>query len=632
MGSCLLFLLTLLGGSDELVVEIPAPEFTLSGGVLEVDGCDYLVKPGAPRLPCKNITLALRPGAIVDSVSFSGERQIVGKVNVPAARPALPMTDGLERSQIEERFESQKRRFYSSDGIYPTALGTLRSQGALRKYTLIDIACYFFAWQPLSRRLHYAPTITVTVRYSMPEPDHQRARFFDGLKNDTTFDRTARSIIDNWPQASQWYTTRAPQRAEGYCIIIPAAMQNAVDALVSHRQSQGYDVTVVTRQSIEANVSGVDVQQKIRHYLRANVAHIAFVLLVGEDFDMPWRSLVPFNENPNGPQGNPDIAPIPSDLYFSELTDPDGSSWDVDGDGYYGEVYDDDFNLVGDDDPDHYADVHLGRIPFSSPTMISDICAKTIAFDTNKDRSYKTASLLAGGMYYFENENYGGLPRIDGADFMEDLLDMKVFDPSKATTLYEKSGLNYCTYPCTAPLTQNNQIGFWQRKGIMYECHHGNAGAYARKYWAWDDGDAIPENHEFEWPLCLEKNDVYQLDNEYPATSYLRSCLCGKPEVTSLGAMLLYRGSSAVVASSRIAWLSFADMGGMPFHFYERLMGRTDTCRGLVGAAHDLSRIDFMETSGFWIIPYHYNLFGDPALRQFGRLIDRGERDYLPSK
>jgi len=631
MGTCLLFLLTLLSGSEELVLEIPAPEFEISSNLLNVRDCDFLVTPGAPRLSCKNITLALPPGATVDAIDFSGERIALGEIDVPPAGPALPMSGEADRSQMHELFELQKKRFYSSDQLYPTTFGALESRGGLRKYTLIDISCFFFAYRPLSRQLYYAPAITVKIRYSLPESNHVRARFYGDLKNDITFDATARTMIYNWRQAQKWYATKAPRTARGYCIIIPAAIQSAVDALVAHRQGQGYDVRVVTREYIESNVAGVDVQQKIRYYLRDNLAENAFVLLVGEDIDMPWRSLVPFNDNPYSPYGSPDFSPIPSDLYYADLTDPDHISWNSDSDGYYGEVYDDNFNPLGDDNPDYRADVHLGRIPFSSTARISDICTKTIAFDCNTDTAYKNASLLAGSIYYFENENYSGNARLDGADFMEELLNKQILDPAHAVTLYENSGLNACTYPCTAPLTQSNQISFWQQRGIMYECHHGSNELYARKIWAWDDGDKVPEDKEIQWLTCLDKNDVYLLDNAYPATTFLRSCLCGNPEVTSLGAMLLYRGSSAVVSSSRVAWLSTADPGGMPLHLFERLFKDPASCKGLIGPAYDLARNDFMTLSGFWIIPYQYNLFGDPALRQFGKLVQRANNRFVPA-
>jgi hypothetical protein len=155
----------------------------------------------------------------------------------------------------------------------------------------------------------------------------------------------------------------------------------------------------------------------------------------------------------------------------------------------------------------------------------------------------------------------------------------------------------------------------------MYECHHGNVPLYARKLWAWDDGDSVPENAEITWPTSFYITNVYSLDNDHPSTCFLRSCLCGKPEETGLGAMLLYRGGSSVISSSRISWASMADPGGIPYHFYNRLLQDTVMSNGVIGIAYDIARNDFMGNAGFWLPAYHYNLFGDPALRQFGQVV-----------
>ena len=351
------------------------------------------------------------------------------------------------------------------------------------------------------------------------------------------------------------------------------------------------------------------------------MANIEYVLLVGFSTDIPWRSLVPFNNDPNSPYNQLDYSPIPSDLYLAELTDPDSLSWNSDGDSYYGEVFTANFQPLGDDDPDYHADVHLGRIPFSDLSVIEDICTKLIAFDTNTDIGYKTASLLTGALYYYANENNTGNARMDGADYCEQLLIDSVLDRASAVTLYEKGGLGPCTLSCTDSLTQANHIAYWQNKGIMYECHHGNVPLYARKLWAWDDGDSIPETGEITWPTSFYITDVYALDNGHPSTCFLRSCLCGKPEENSLGAMLLYRGGSSVISSSRVSWASSADPGGIPYHFYDRLLQDTLISGGIIGTAYDIARNDFMGNTGFWLPAYHYNLFGDPALRQYGQLV-----------
>lgn len=605
-----------------LNINIPAPEFNIVDGKIIAPQCAYINEPGAPNIPNRKISIALPPGALIESVEFHGAREKIGQIEILPAQPARPLAQDNEvMKSIQTWYEYNKKKHEFSKTIYPESFGTLLSKGGLRKYTIVDILCHHFAIDQSTSDLMYAPNINVQIHYRLPDKNSERARFWESLRNDITGDKIAEKTIYNYEQAKQWYYTDTPHRANGYYIIIPATLQSSIDTLVVHRQNQGYDVNVTTTEYIEANITGDDLQQKIRNYLRANMADIDCVLLVGLLNDLPWRLMVPFNNDPDSPWNNVDYSPIPSDLYYAELTDHDTLSWNSDQDTYYGEVYDQNMQPYGEDDPDYHADIHLGRIPFSDGTIINEICKKMIAFDINTNVTYKTAPLLAGAIYYFANENNGGNQRMDGADFCEQLLIDSVFERMNTVSLYEKAGIHPCTLSCTDSLTRNNTIANWQNKGIFYECHHGAYSMYARKIWAWDDGDSIPESNEIQWPTSLHMSDVYQLDNVHPATTFLRSCLCGKPEVTGLGASLLYSGSSSVISSSRICWMSYADPGGVPYHFYYRLVKDTTVSNGLIGTAYDLARDDFMSAANFWLVAYHYNLYGDPALRQFGRFV-----------
>jgi hypothetical protein len=604
-----------------LSIDVPVPDYEISYHTLTVNDGVYLNAIGAPAVPSRRITIALPPGALVEKVDFSGTRYDAGYAMLEATFPPLPLsiTHGVE--ELWRAYLRNKDQYYSSPGPYPEAFGTVLAFGGLRKYRVLDIACHHFAYNPISHLVTCAPCITVIVHYRMTEPGKEEAQFWKKLQDDVTFDRWARTIIYNWQDAETWYHTDTPRQAHGYYIIVPSGLETAVDTLVHYRQNQGYDVHVVTKEYIEANIAGDDIPQKFRNYLRQHMADIEYALLVGFSTDMPWRSVVPFNNDPDSPWNNYDYSPIPSDLYLAELTDPDSLSWNSDGDAYYGEVFDENFQPVGEDDPDYHADIHLGRIPFSTPSTIEDICVKLIQFDMNTDVSYKTASLLTGALYYYANENNSGNARVDGAHYCEQLLIDSILPRSTAVTLYEKGGLRPCTLSCTDSLVRSNHIAYWQNKGVMYECHHGNVALYARKLWAWDDGDSIPETPEIEWPTSLYYTDVYQLDNTHPATCFLRSCLCGKPEETGLGAMLLYRGGSGVISSSRVSWASAVDQQGIPYHFYKRLLQDTVLSNGIIGNAYDIARNDFMDGTGFWLPAYHYNLFGDPALRQYGMLV-----------
>jgi hypothetical protein len=606
--------------AEMLVVTVPSLEARIEDGKLIISECSFITVPGAPILPSKKVSIALPPGALVESVDFSGSRIPIGYCEVIPAHPMLPMENLDAINSLFGIYEHQKRNYYTRDDLYPETYGTVLAKGGLRKYTLVDVACYHFAYRPLSSTLYYAPVITVTIQYSMPEENNERARFRDGLKNDISFDETARKLIFNWEDARRWYATDTPERANGYYIIIPSNLVSSVDTLVSYRENQGYTVNVVTREYIESSVQGDDTQQKIRNYLRSELANIEYVLLIGTPTVMPWRNMVPFNNLLYSPYNDPDISPIPSDLYFAELTDHDTLSWNLDRDTYYGEVYDENMQPNGEDDPDYHADVHLGRIPFDSHVDIEAICEKLIAFDMNTDLSYKTSALLAGGMIYYENENYSGYPRLDGSDQMEWLMNHSVIDRNNAVYIYEKAGLRASPYPCTDSLTRISMINYWNTKGIVFEYNHGSPDGYWRKYWAWDDGDSVAESGEIEWPLCLYRSDVWQLDNDHPATTFLRSCLNGKPEVDNLAASLLLHGAASVISGSRVVWIPLTDPG-LSNHFFERLLQDTSESHGFIGDAYDLARTDYMDAISFWINTYNFNLYGDPALCQFGRSV-----------
>lgn len=626
-----IFLFAVFCWSQVLTVNIPAQDYMIEDSRIIVPDASYHNPVGAPNVPAKIITIALPPGALVESINFHGQREAIGSADITPTPPPIPLIEDGVPEDIFNTFHANREHYYGSSAVTPREFGRIIARGGLRKYTIVTVVCFHYAYAPVVKTVYRAPEITVEISYTLPDPTSERARFWHGLKDDVTFDHIAQKIIYNWDQAQTWYYTGMPRQATGYYIILPNAITSAVDSLVAHRQAQGYDVHVVTREYIENNVSGVDLPQKFRNYLRTNLADITYALLVGFSNDMPWRNLVPFNNDPNSPWNNYDYSPIPGDIYLAELTDPDSLSWNSDGDAYWGEVYDQNWNPVGEDDPDFHADIHLGRIPFSTPSTIEDIINKLIAFDINTTVSYKTASLLTGALYYYANENYGGNARLDGAEFCEQFLTDSLVPRATATTLYEKGGLRPCTLSCTDSLTQSNHIVYWQNKGIMYECHHGNVTLYARKLWAWDDGDSVPENPEITWPTSLYYTDVYGLDNSHPATCFLRSCLCGKPEETGLGAMLLYRGGSDVISSSRISWMSGTDRAGIPYHFYNSLIQDTLVSMGIIGDAYDIANIIFMNNCGFWIPVYHYNIFGDPALQQYGRIVAIQEHTQSPA-
>lgn len=612
--------------SEELILNINTSPYqirTLSNGVSEIEIPDYslLGRPGKPNLPCRILFIALPPGAEVNSVEVIGERREIGSYRIEPALPILPM---MNRPEIIEKrireFERIKEEAYASNELYPELLGELISEGSLRKYRFAVIALYPFAYRAKSQRLYYAKEILLKISYT------QNLELIDSsLLSDISADKEASELFYNWNQARKWYSSKNPKEAEGYLIITTSSLVSVVDILKDWKTQLGYDVEVVTKEWIDKNISGLDLPQKIRNYLRSRLSDIAYVLIVGSDNLIPMRRCCPWTNDPDGPYDWDLMSPIPTDFYYTDLSSPDSLSWDRDGDTLYGER--------GDDRPDFVADVGLGRIPFDDPATISHIFEKIKSFEKDRNFAYKKSSLLAASIIYYKNENGWGLPEIDGATLMEKLIEDNIVESTYATTLYEKEGLAPSKYDCDYPDSRENILSHFKGKGLFIEFHHGLAETFYRHIWAEDDGDSVPEYTEISSPPALESSDASKLDDNYPAIVFLGSCLNGYPEnINNLGASLLDRGSVGTISSSRITygifgWDNPRDGGiqSYTYYFFESLLKDTSTTQGIVGLALNRGRDLYMKQGlGYRIGPtgyataYDFNLYGDPSLYHFG--------------
>ncbi|GAH17964.1 unnamed protein product, partial [marine sediment metagenome] len=89
----LILFIILLAWTDVLTVNVPAPEYTISGEELNVTGATYKHLLGAPNLPCKTVTLALPPGAIVEKINYHGSRIEIGKLTIHPKLPPFHLSD-----------------------------------------------------------------------------------------------------------------------------------------------------------------------------------------------------------------------------------------------------------------------------------------------------------------------------------------------------------------------------------------------------------------------------------------------------------------------------------------------------------------------------------------------------------
>ena len=514
---------------------------------IEMEGFGNLLVPGEPMLPARSFMIALPPGAEIVSVTTAAHdpTEIPGKYEIRPTPAFLPIDN--QSAMMEECARERQRNYekvYSSDEAYPVDPGRYQGTGGLRKYIFVRVAFFPFSYHPLSGRLVFRPSLTVSIDYRLSTAANRETGW---LLSDTRGDERAGKAFVNYSQAAEWYQSpiisTSPQETHDYVIITTDGLIEAVSSLVGWKKAIGYQVHVVTVSWIENNYAGADLAEQIRNFLIDKYAEwgIEYVLLVGNIDVIPMRQCFPDSTN----HGDVDGMCPPTDYYYADLT----GDWDSDGDGYPGEY--------GQDDIDFVPEVYVGRIPWSSTTEVSSICEKLINFEADTS-GWKNRALLLGSFAFFENENHSGYPEVDFAVLMEEIA-TDILPGWSYTTMYEQAGIRPSDFACDYPLTRDNVISHWSvgQYAVVNWGGHGAFWGTVRTIWDWDDGDGVPESQdpsELTQELIIYINDATLLDNNHPAIVWGTACNNAWPEEDNIARELLRHGSAGVVAATRNAW------------------------------------------------------------------------------
>ncbi|MEA3311671.1 MAG: C25 family cysteine peptidase [candidate division WOR-3 bacterium] len=615
-------------------LEMPSFEFvTLENGETRIimEGASYRQVPGYPRLPKLTYTFALPPAGEAVEVEVRGARfPLEGTYLIEASPPQLPRSASVDVTEkLYSLYEENRARVYSGAEKLSDELGKINAKGERREYSLVNVALYPFYYDPLSGRLSVASDVTLRIHYAPASEEH--AEFVKAFMEKGTLYEDVPECIYNKGQAREWYRPQERLLANpGMIILTTEALKPYVNRYVYWRESTGFQVTVVTLEEIlSSSVEGVDTRQKIRNWLRENVADFNYLFIIGHHFSLPMRTLTLFNDNtPPSWMDDPAYYPHPSDIYYGDLSKPDSSSWDLDGDGYYGEVLTTSgSSLYPQDSPDLEMELKVGRLNCLSTKEIPETLERTWLFEASKDLTYKKSSVLVGGIlgYYSADDKW------DDSYYMEQLMDRGVVERSSAVTLYEKEGDNPSGYDCDLPFTQSNLVSTLSgnNAGVFMESNHGEWDRFFRCVWYDYNEDDDPEYSELEWPDGLTRDDATNLNSSHPNVAFLMSCLCGKPEAsTCLAQALLNHGSVGVVANVRVAWgadwVAPGDGGDYDLFYYtlHAYLKKETLHDYVIGDAFCSARSAYWSEAdgiGDFCNAYGYRLYGDPALRHMGR-------------
>jgi hypothetical protein len=576
-------------GTTSVTVETSEFEIVEEGGGQRVraSGFGVIGEAGKPDLPGKILAIAVPPGAeaVAVTVEPAGTVRLDGQFRVLPS--PLRRVIGEEDPEIAAvwlaRWQQTRATAYASDRPYPEAPAILIGGAAYRRYELAEVRVAPFRYHPATGVLEYHPSLTVHVDYVVSGSAASSVRDFV-----PDAEARAREIIANYDQAQAWYPQDAPAPDQGghdLVIVTTEALVTAVLPLVSHETLKGGTPTVVTVEQIEATITAPDRAAAIRAYLRSvypsSVWGVEDLLLVGDPAQVPmrecWYDLG---------YGNPH-----TDFYFAELSDTDANSWDSDGDGRYGEPFDDQVDL--------YSEINVGRIPWSDPAVVERVCRKSIAYEQNTDPGYKRNILLMGAFFWADTDN---------AHLMEAKLDQTWMSEWTATRLYEKNHDYWSSFACDSPLNHANAISAW------------TSDTFAFVNWAGHGSPTSAHILGLGGPAFVVASDCAALDDDHPAIVWSDSCSTANPGHQNLAREMIGNGAVGFVGATQVAlgdeaWNDPMDGSSQSCDYW--FTTKVTSGEMTQGQAHQFALLTNY-TNGLWSYPryeiYEWTLHGHPKL------------------
>lgn len=582
----LIFILTFkaIAGRIEQVYHFGNPSVVKTGEYqrFELGNTMLTALPGQPVLPYQQVKLMLPPGesAVSVEILFSEEILFPDKLNIFPQQQVRPVSAGNSGIFIKDISVYNCNASLPDDpkGQLVTSFINGRSI-ALTSFTPVR-------YNPVTGKLSYYNTARVIIHTT---PDKRAAKALDNLssKNAEALDLADNKELDNVYLKKQ----QAPPIIYDFLIISTTEFKNSFTKFQADYLKQGITSRVVTIDSINETMTGVDVPEKIRNFIiQEYQSHeIQYVLLAGDDELIPHRGMYCFVQSGSGYTDNN----IPSDLYYSAL---DGN-WNVDGDALWGEPGEEDL----------LPDVAVGRMPFSTAAELEHMLNKSYKYQFTPVLGEFRNILMAG-------ENLWTVaPFITwGSDYL-DLLKGEHSDNGYGTKGIPED------YPFDDMFDETNP---WTGQDLMNHLNLGrpmlNHVGHSSQTYAMKLNNSNITNDNF--------SSLNGIDHNFTIV-YTHGCDCGAFDYSDCIAekmVSIDNFAAAFIGNSRYGWFNEGQTEGPSPHLHREFIDAlyTDSLNR-IGRAHMESKIAsaaWVTAPGQWEpgalrwVFYDCNLLGDPAM------------------
>ncbi|GEM_PF-3434967 len=368
---------------------------------VQLKGCSYIGSPRKPMLPMKTIYLSIPAGEEPSSVEVSyASTQNFNIINqiYPAQYPIA--ADGTEKNTVF----AEPSALYSVNACYPGTGANVVHSGSLGGYKIAAVNVFPVQYNPVTKKLTLATSVNLTLKTKpstlLPYPANRRTE-----QQDRIYRKMAMALVANpysvpvmqlsargGETVKPLKLTQLPSResdAVPYIIITEAPLDTVFQRLADWKTKKGLPTIVKKVSWISQNYFGVDLQDKIRNFIRDCYSNWGtyYVLLGGGPEIVPCRYTRNFSYGFMATVEALSIDNVPCDMYYSDL---DGT-WNTDGDNYFGEgpvitAYIEeppDTIIDYNDVVDMYPEVFVGRASVDNIQQAQTFVKKVMTYENN---------------------------------------------------------------------------------------------------------------------------------------------------------------------------------------------------------------------------------------------------------
>ncbi|MDD5529957.1 MAG: C25 family cysteine peptidase [bacterium] len=367
-----------------------------------IQGLKDWSEPGKPVLPVRPIGILIPFGERVTNINFIPyeAETLEGYYNIQPGASIFPT------SQKTSKKPSKNLVIYSQTTPYPGEPLSPYMTNRLNGFDILTTKFYPVRYIPKEGKIFYYKKIAIEVITS-PDFKVQREQELMIFRNNRILNRISamvdnKNTITSYSQTSKsGHTSKSSLVSQlnpyDYILITGTTLKDTFQLLTNWKISRGLQAKIFTTDSIYANYSGTDNQEKIRNFIIdcyqtwGSTAHpLKWVTLGGDVEIVPVRGLFAWATDGSIPYMDSTMA---SDLYYAGLDD----NWDADGDEVYGEGNSANGGTgTSGEEADFLAEVAVGRITVNTTAEAGNYIKKVLNYENSPDMEHLNKALFVG--------------------------------------------------------------------------------------------------------------------------------------------------------------------------------------------------------------------------------------------